>query len=208
VGRSKGLSGFHVSNRFSANFSADLPSGDHDGVVGALLGGWQLNGIIEFADGNPVNIELSGALDRARTGLARGTDQGPSLRPGASANPVFGDGRNPDKYWDNSSFYLHPEGFFGDLGRDTGIGPGFANLDFSVVKNFTLREEASLQFRLELFNVTNRANFGQPSAAVISSTRGWDGTPEAAGRYRGAFGRISRTTNANRQIQLGLKLLF
>ena len=114
-------------------------------------------------------------------------------------NPVNGDGRNPDQYFDPGAFELQPAGFYGNVGRNTLIGPGVANLDLSFIKDTGLTEEVTLQFRAELFNLFNRANFGNPSNTVFSGSRT---TPSSRA------GRIGSTTTTSRQIQFALKLVF
>jgi hypothetical protein len=195
--RAKGRSGFHVKNRFTANFTADIPSGDLSGVADKLLGGWQVSGIVTLAGGNPVNLTVS--FDRANLDLSRPAEQNPNLNSGADNNPILSDGRNPDKYWSPDSFSLHPAGVLGNLGRNTGTGPGLANFDFSLLKNISVTEDASIQFRAEFFNILNRTNFRNPSARVFTNSRG---------NPSGSFGRITGTATTNRQIQLGLKFLF
>ncbi|MEE8350378.1 MAG: hypothetical protein V3R94_12455, partial [Acidobacteriota bacterium] len=195
--RAKGPSGFHVANRFTANFTADIPSGDLSGVANQLLGGWQISGIMTLADGNPVNLTVS--FDRANLDLSRPAEQNPNLNSGANNNPVLADGRDPDKYWSGDSFSLHPAGVLGDLGRNTGLGPGQINLDFSLLKNVSVTEDTSVQFRAEFFNILNRTNFSNPRATVFTNT---------SGTASGSFGRITTTATTNRQIQLGLKFLF
>ena len=61
---------------------------------------------------------------------------------------------------------------FGNLGRNVIIGPGFSNVDFSVLKNIELKEDLRLQFRAEVFDLLNHANFGQPGRVVGSATFG------------------------------------
>ena len=199
--RAKARSGFHVRNRFTANFTADIPSGDLSGPAEALLGGWQVGGIVTIAEGNPVNLNIG--FDRAQLDLSRPAEQNPDLRSGADSNPVLSDGRNPSKYWSGDSFQLHPAGVLGNLGRNTGTGPGYTNVDFSLMKDVRLAEDATVQLRLELFNVLNHANFSNPRARVFTSSRGGrDAKPS------GSFGRISSTASTSRQIQLGIKFLF
>ena len=195
--RAKARSGFHVANRFTANFTADVPFGDLSGVAGQLLGGWQVSGIITLAGGNPNNLTVG--FDRANLDLSRPAEQNPNLNSGANNDPILSDGRNPDKYWSPDSFSLHPSGVLGDLGRNTGTGPGLANFDFSLNKSFSVTEDASIQFRTEFFNILNRTNFSNPSRNVFSNT---------SGRPSGSFGRITSTATTGRQIQLGLKFLF
>ena len=104
----------------------------------------------------------------------------------------------PNQYFNPKAFVLPTAGFYGNLGRNTLIGPGFADMDFSLVRIFRVTERLNIDFRAELFNVLNHANFGLPSAAIFNTT----------GSYRGAAGVISNTLSSSRQIQFGLKLLF
>jgi len=80
----------------------------------------------------------------------------------------------------------------GNLGRNTFTGPGWSNVDFSIIKDTRITESTSLQFRAEFFNVLNQATFGNPGATLGSS----------------GFGVITGTATAERQIQFGLRLLF
>ena len=61
---------------------------------------------------------------------------------------------------------------FGNLGRNTLIGPGFFQMDFGGYKNFRLTERIGMQFRAEIFNITNRVNFGNPNSDLNSSSFG------------------------------------
>ncbi|MBI4483877.1 MAG: hypothetical protein HY652_13445 [Acidobacteria bacterium] len=155
--------------------------------------GWQVSGILNLATGNPLS---PGANTRVVHALLREQNVRPDLSPGASANPVLG---GPDKYFDASGFALPQPGFFGNLGRNTLIGPGLAMLDFSIIKNFFLKGETQrLQFRSEFFNLLNRANFGSPESVVFDSR----------GRRLGSVGRINKTVTTSRQIQFALRYEF
>ncbi|MBI4456060.1 MAG: TonB-dependent receptor [Acidobacteria bacterium] len=196
-GRDYALSGFHVHNAATLNFSYDVPI-KAAGALNKLVTGWQVNGILSLADGNPVNIQNT--FDRARSGNAppgSGLPERPNLRLGGNSNPYRH--RNPDRYWDGTQFELQDAGFFGNLGRDTGIIPGVANFDFSLNKNVSFGEQRVLQFRFEFFNILNRANFGVPDRNVFV---------DASGIPSRTFGRITSTTTTARQIQFGLKFLF
>src|SRR5581483_1153873 len=109
---------------------------------------------------------------------------------------------NPDQYFDGSAFVLPPPQFYGNLARNTFIGPGLLNLDLSLQKNLRLpfREGTQLEFRAESFNLFNRANFAIPSALQVlnATTR----------RPIGSAGRITSTITSARQMQFGLKLVF
>lgn len=196
--RDYGLSGFHVKKVLTSSFSYDIPM-PATGVLERLLGGWQVNGILTLADGNAVNI--SNTVDRARAGnstVTGGLHDRPDLKEGGSSNPIT-DSRNVNNYWDGSNFRLQEAGFFGNLGRDTGIIPGVATFDFALTKKIALDEQRTLQFRSEFFNIFNRGNFGNPNASVFINATG---IPSAS------FGRITSTTTTNRQIQFALKFLF
>lgn len=195
-GRDYGLSGFDVRNVATFNFSYDLPV-PATGLVGKIAGGWQINSILTLADGNAVTFLNS--VDRSRAGNAGvgGNAERPNLKAGGDSNPVRS--RNTDNYWDGSQFELQEAGYFGNLGRQTGITPGVANLDLSFLKAFTIREGRTVQFRSEFFNILNRANFGLPSTTVFNNTTGAPST---------TFGLITSTTTTARQIQFALKFIF
>ncbi|OFW40943.1 MAG: hypothetical protein A3J28_11355 [Acidobacteria bacterium RIFCSPLOWO2_12_FULL_60_22] len=188
----RGLSAYDIRRNLVMNFTYDFPWNNFSGVAGKLLGGWQLGTIATISDGSPFT---------AVTGFRRARDQSrtvadrPNLAPGASNNPVLG---GPDKYFERTSFTLPPVGFYGNIGRNTLIAPGFANLDFTLSKRTALNERMSLDFRAEFFNLLNRANFGLPDKTIFVSN----------GSYRGAAGRISNTVSTSRQIQFGVKLSF
>jgi hypothetical protein len=106
---------------------------------------------------------------------------------------------NPNQWFNPAAFLPPPNnsGFYGNLGRDTLIGPSLATWDFSALKNTPIRERLTLQFRAEFFNLLNRANFNTPNAVVFTPT----GVSPTAGL-------ITSTSTTSRQIQFGLKLLW
>ncbi len=105
---------------------------------------------------------------------------------------------SPDKYFDPTAFSLPQAGTFGNLGRSTLIGPGVTQLDGSLEKTFQVRESVRMQFRTEIFNFLNHANFGFPANSVFNSN----------GTYIGSAGVITTTQTTSRQIQFGLKIIF
>jgi hypothetical protein len=76
-------------------------------------------------------------------------------------------------------------------------GPGLTNVDASLFKDTAISERARLQFRAEVFNLLNTANFGTPNATVFSN-----------GAISPSAGLITATATTSRQIQFGLKLIF
>ena len=206
--RKRSLSSHDIRNNFVSNWSWDVPSGNMDGVAGAVLGGWQVNGILTLIDGHPLTvIDNSSAQDDA---IGQNDLLTPNAIPNANLNPVTG---NVNQWFDPSQFipgacvgdrFCRPgdpdyqPGFFGNVGRNTFTSAGLAQFDFSVFKNFTTSETTSVQFRAEFFNLFNRPNFGEPVEAVIDSDD----------QVNAEAGQISETLGAARQIQFGLKFIF
>ena len=177
-------SNFDVRQRLSLSYAYDLPFGK-----GRWLGGWQTFGIWSFQTGRPFTVALHPDNDNSGTGrssLGFGNNDRPNYLRGATlSNP------SPDRWFDTSAFSIPARGNFGNAGRNVLDGPGLAQVNASVVKNFGLGESRSLQFRAEVFNLTGRTNFDLPDLTVESPT----------------FGRISSAQNP-RRVQFGLKLLF
>lgn len=188
----RGLSSFDVRRNLILNLTYDLPWQKSKNTALRWIGGWQFSGILSLSDGMPFTA-LTG-FNRSNTKANVISDR-PNLLPGKSNNPVLG---GPNKYFDPNVFALPPAGFFGNMGRNTMISPGLANLDCTLDKLFPLTERFKLDFRAEFFNFLNRANFGLPSNTIFSST----------GALQGNAGRITSTVTTSRQIQFGLKLQF
>ena len=125
----------------------------------------------------------------------------PDLKPGWSNDPILGD---PSRYWDINAFMLQPANQRGNLGRNTLIGPGLVDFDFSVAKFFAITETRRIEFRAESFNLPNRPNFAVPSGLIAFTGVSANGNPVIAPNW----GVISSTVTTSRQIQFGLKLKF
>ncbi|MSO21366.1 MAG: hypothetical protein EXQ56_13090 [Acidobacteria bacterium] len=196
-GSEKALSGFDIRNYFRSNFIYDLPLAKNStGLTKAVLGDWQVNGLLTLTDGSPVNINLTFNRSRSgNTGYADNNDR-PNLKTGFSNNPQIGD---PNQWYDRSAFELQPAGYFGNLAKNTVISPGLATFDFSLIKNFRLGESRNIEFRSEFFNLLNRANFGVPDRFIFVNATGVP-SPTA--------GLIRSTSTSSRQIQFALKLSF
>ncbi len=201
----EGPSNFHVGQTLVANFAWELPFGPGrqfasgaSGIGAALVQGWQVGGILNLMTGNPFTVELG--FDNARMLSLRdgGAGQRPDLASGYSSNPV--DPRNPSRYFDPNAFTLPAPGTFGNLARNTLVGPGVATFDFSVVKRFPFGHDRRLEVRAETFNALNRANFAIPDTKTlfVATTRARIPTS----------GVINSTTTTARQVQLALRLVF
>lgn len=187
----RGLSNFDLRHYFVSYVSAALPY-----MPGPrwLTNGWEFDAISILASGNPFSATVG--YDRARARPQAGTaPERPDLRFGFSNNPVFG---SPSRYFDSSAFALPTAGFFGNLGRNTLIGPGLISFDTAVHRNFQLKEQITLQVRAEMFNSLNHPNFAIPSQRTVFSSTG----PVASA------GLITSTLTSARQLQFGLRLNF
>lgn len=196
--RDWGLSALNITNQASFSGHYELPFGngkywlrDIRGAGGKLLSGWQLNGIGTILSGFPFTPQIG--ANRSGDGDTRNPDR-PSLNPAFSGNVVLG---NPNQWFNPNAFVLPTPGTYGNLGRGTFTGPGLADVDLSIFKDTRISERANLEFRSEVFNLFNRANFGTPNAIVFSGSN-----------YSGSAGLITATTTTSRQIQFGLKLIF
>lgn len=187
----RGLSSFDTRKAFTANLSYELPwGGQMSGPAAVFAKGWQLNGVLSLSDGYPLSVLEDSNAQVARMGDDE--DLRPDRIPGNN-KLVLGD---PNRYFDTSQFTPARIGYFGNSGRNIVTSPGLANFDFSVFKNTDI-ETARLQFRMEMFNLFNRANFGTPDMTVFINETA---NPTA--------GRITRTRTPARQLQLGLRLIF
>jgi len=199
----KGPSDFDVRHNWVLNFTWELPiARGATGSAGALLRGWQLSGIWTMRSGNPLTVFVQTNRSRSQWNPSRGPGIGqdrPSYAPGyGPGNAVLG---RPEQWLDPAAFVLQPAGTFGNTGRGDFTGPNLRALDLSLTKIAPwARLGGRLEFRIEAFNVLNRANFGAPELRVFS---GADGQPPLS-----TFGRITTTVTAPRQIQLGVRASF
>ena len=119
----------------------------------------------------------------------------PTLKPSGNNNPVLGE----VKHWfDETQFERVPEGYFGNVGKNTLTMPNLVQVTFSVLKAFPVSEGKRLQFRAEFFNLPNHPNFGFPEGTVFRTD----------GSRNPTVGRITNTVGTSRQIQLALKFEF
>jgi hypothetical protein len=184
-----GLANFDVRNLGVINLSYALPFAKGN----RILGGWMLSSIVTLQGGFPFTPQLS--YNPSNNGDTRNPVR-PFVNPAFTGPVILG---NPNQWFNPAAFLMPPanSGFYGNLGRDTLIGPGVATWDFSALKDIRLRERLALQFRAELFNILNHPNFNTPNAVVF--------TPSGVSPTAGV---ITSTSTNSRQIQFGLKLLW
>ncbi|HUI75900.1 MAG TPA: hypothetical protein VLX32_13205, partial [Candidatus Acidoferrum sp.] len=215
----RGNSTFDIRHRLSFNYVYEFPwLKDQKGFVGHTLGGWQWNGLWSFqtgahftpycASGNACDFNYDGERND-RPDILVGNHYSPTKDQWANGwfytgGPLNGMtawcGGGPGSCSASTSFFQTPcMACDGNLGRNTFEGPGQWSTDESLFKNFRLTERFNFQFRFEVFNAFNRANFKLPSSAT--------GANYANRITSSNFGQSAGTFNP-RQIQFGLKLLW
>ena len=186
-----GLATYDVRNIAVINAVYKLPFGRGEAVGGSLEGwqsaaasGWSVDSIVTAQSGFPFTPQLS--YNPSNNGDTRNPVR-PFANPDFTGSAILG---KPGQWFNPDAFLAPPAngGFYGNLGRDTLIGPGLATWDFSVQKETSLYERLELQFRAEIFNLLNRANFNTPSLITF--------TPSGVS---GTAGAVSSTSHSSRQ---------
>jgi hypothetical protein len=201
-----GLAGFDVRHVGVISAVYDLPFGrgqkfanGAQGIRNALISGWSTNSIVTLQSGFPFTPQLS--YNPSNDGDTRNPVR-PFINPNFTGPIILG---NPTQWYNPNAFLAPPAtgGFFGNLGRNTLIGPGLATWDFSAMKNTLISERWTVQFRTEIFNLLNRANFNTPNLITF--------TPPTAANptgVSGTAGAITGTSTTARQLQFGIKVLW
>ncbi len=210
-----GHSIFDVRHRFTESFVWELPwMKSQRGVVGHILGGWQINNILSFRSGFPWTPHCSNSsfpknCDFSRDGVSNDRPNQPSFGNSYSSDrsvfePDHSNNISPKVFWNpkQKGGVCSPSPFpgctnwtgayEGNLARNTLRGPNFRDIDLSLFKNIKVNERVNAQFRAEAFNLFNRTNLQQPSSVL---------------RNNPLFG-LSSQTFFSRQIQFALKLSF
>jgi hypothetical protein len=192
----RGLSTFDYKMRWTDSLLYNLPIGKGQQWLGnaghatnAVVGGWQLGTIFTWEGGLPTNANCqnSAVQNNSNTCYPDATGIAPNSGPTAGS---------PTAFWNAAAFVDRLPGGaayrYGNSGRDTLIGPGLVDWDFSVLKTVAITERQSLQLRGEMYNVANHPAFGMP-VAVRGATFGVIGGP---------------TISNSRQFQVALKYIF
>ncbi|MBS1828535.1 MAG: TonB-dependent receptor [Acidobacteria bacterium] len=160
----------------------------HNPLANAIFGGWGLSLITEFRDGLPYGVaEQTNTSNTFSTSQRSNILRDPALSHASRADMI-------SRYFDVTAFAAPGVGAFGTAGRTVGFGPGSINFDGSVHKAWLLREAVKLQFRADLYNFPNRANFANPGLS----------------RGSGDFGKITSilSGSSGRLVQLSMRLEF
>ncbi|MEP6947603.1 MAG: TonB-dependent receptor [Acidobacteriota bacterium] len=196
------VANFPVADSFNRKLERDVSTGDIPnvfvasvvyefprirngrGALGRLFSGWSINGIVNVQSGIPVAVTQATNFN-AFAGFG-------TQRPNVINNPTLpGDQRTTAKWFDTGAFTIAPQFTIGTSSRDPLRGPSYKNVDLSFIKRTKLTESTNLEFRTEIFNLTNTPPLGNPNTTFGST----------------AFGTITSAGDP-RVIQFGLKLNF
>jgi hypothetical protein len=192
----KGPSATDLPQIFSAAWVYALPFGkggkfsSASPIVNALMGGWNLNGVLSFNSGTPFDVGTS--QDIAHTGNYNYGNGYGYERANLVGNPYPGN-KTPSQWINTAAFAYPAPNTFGDLGRDSLRSDWNKNLDLSIFRQFPITERLRIEFRFETFNLTNTPVWAIPVTNLDSTL---------------LFGRVTHTANVPRQLQFGLKLYF
>ena len=189
-----GLATYDVRHMGVITATYELPFGQQK-----AFGGWTLNSIVTAQSGFPFTPQLG--YNPSNNGDTRNPVRA-FLNPAFTGPVVTG---NPNQWFNDDAFIAPPNnsGFFGNLGRNTYIGPGLATWDMSLLKNTRFHEGQNIQFRVEVFNLLNHSNFNTPNLITHVLLPG-STTPTPSP----AAGLITSTSTSSRQIQIGVKWIL
>jgi hypothetical protein len=186
------LSRYDRRQRGAITFGYELPWGEgkpwlnRGGAMQYLLGNWQISGAVRIQSGIPFTVSVSslqplGSFVPARADFA----------PGRADDKGKLDNPTPERWFDSSAYAVPAAGFQGRAGRNTLIGPGFSRTDISVSRRFVLAADKHLEFRGEVYNLFNRANFGTPASNISNPNVG-----------------VITTADDPRNVQLGIRMAW
>ncbi len=185
-----GPSSNDIRHQFVFSSVYELPFGPHraflnQGILAHAVGGWTIGNVTRAYSGAPFTVTTN-------TNNTNAFSSG-SQRANIVGNPyIASNKRGPSQLWLNSAAFAQPAIFtFGTQRRNSLRGPGFATMDFSLIRAVSFGEGRYLQLRGEVFNALNHTNLNTPSAAFGSST----------------FGTIT-SAYAARQVQIGARIVF
>jgi len=191
--RNRAPAGYNTPHIFQRAYVYELPFGkgktwgNNGGVASKVLSGWQTSGIFSSVSGQPFSLTASGASLNAVDQTQTPNRIGPVRKLGG-----VGSGQ---PFYDPSSFAsVAPNlvGVYGNVGRNSLLGPGSVNFDFSLFRTFKFTERLELQFRADAANLFNSPHFNNPSGDITS----------------GDFLTITSAKNDERQFRFGLRLAF
>ena len=202
----RAISGVNIPHVLNIRSIAELPFGsgrrwlNEQGVLSAVLGGWQLNNILSFRSGRPFTVTTSTT---------------PLNTPSIASNPadqvkddveILGGVGRGNSYFDPFAFAVVSEARLGNSGYNSMKGPGVAQWDLGLFRQIGLSGRRSLQVRVEAFNLTNRPQFNNPGSNRSSLQL----NPDGSIRNLNGYTEITGTTGSKseRQVRVGLRFGF
>jgi hypothetical protein len=228
-------SGLFQKHTFLLNGVYTLPYWQSTRLLSALTKGWQVSGIIIANSGEPFTVTAAGNRPEITTSIPKGAIALPanlgsgSTPNGVTANalrPDYAVGRKPtniykrpinkktDPYFDTSAFTVPAYGFYGNVGRNTMIGPNYVNLDASAKRTINIAEGYSLELTADFFNLLNHPNFLIPGTTTAVNDANVNVAPTQANPLpyvNTSAGFLTSTVNGNsssRQMQFSAKFTF
>jgi outer membrane receptor protein involved in Fe transport len=182
---SRGPGALSISHAFQFDATWQIPIGslEQNRIAKAVLGGWVLSNITQARSGLPVNFATGRDI--------RGDGFANTQRPNYIGGSIYPENQTITNWFNAAAFANPSTGSFGNAGYNIGRGPNYIQIDAGLTRRLMMRERNSLDFRLEVFNLPNHPNFGQPDGNINSAT----------------FGRISSALDP-RQLQLSLRYQF
>lgn len=196
----RGNSPQDIRHTITSNWIYALPFGPGQryltaGFASKVLGGWEVSGIHTARTGRMLTITLARSSGDVPDGNTAG--QRPDLVPGVSiypaGGPTFAQWLNP------AAFAIPAKNTWGNAGRAIAVGPGLAQVDFTLQKRIAIQEDMTLVFRVESFNIANRVQAGNPGTTLTS--------PASFGLVNSGLNRTIGT-GTSRQLQLALRFMF
>ncbi|HSU61958.1 MAG TPA: carboxypeptidase regulatory-like domain-containing protein [Bryobacteraceae bacterium] len=196
-----GPSGFDIPQRFVGSWTYDLPFGPGrrfltHGLVGNLIGGWELDGISTIQSGLPFTVYLANCTNNASSCWPD------RIGSGSLSDPIYSHWYDPAAFEapcatpaPNSACPQYAYRF-GNSGRGILRAPGTFNFDLAAAKNFSIKERFRVQFRVDAFNALNHPQLGFPNQNVNPTNPAKTSTA------------ITSTIGDNRDLQAAIKVLF
>lgn len=192
IAAERGLSSFDQRQRFTGDYSIELPFGEgrrwlntSTGAMARMFGAWTWSGSFTMASGTPFTARVLGNVIDVANGVS-GT-----LRANVTGQPISLPNPTVAAWFNTAAFIEPPTGQFGDAGRNTIIGPGTLVFNMSLAKSFPMKDMMNLEIRVDATNVFNTPQFTGIDTVVNSPT----------------FGRVI-SVGATRQIQIATRFRF
>jgi len=204
----RAVADWDVRHTFTATWVYQLPFGagrgwgPKSGFAGRLLEGWETSGLWTARTGRPLSIQVNRSAADLPDGVAASTGaSAPPQRPDyILGQPLYPATQTPSAWLNIGAYRLPARGTWGNLGRNAVRAPGMWQVDLSLSKRTKLRERAGLEFRAEMFNLFNRAQYGLPNANISN--------PAQFGLITSVINSQPTGTGGPRQVQFMLRLDF